>query len=422
MNQEDKANKNDEEPGSLSVGNGPSKNISVTSGDALDLSKYDVVAIPIDPERAKATLDSLVPLAGAAADAAGQWNQVLVRFPKGYGWKDTTFRKTPGYKGWKQAGIYKGKGYKGQTAIKQAKLQPAAVANLALQGAAIVVGQAYMTEINEQLGGIQEGVTAIQRDMRAEREAKLEAQLEKLREYVSCYSEIDANPERRQAVLNGIENISVGALEAWKFQVRSLELLGDSLHGGFVDNRTVVSKVDEFRVRDREAAAAYVLCAAAEQVAMQYSQDFSPERLERERDRADRRLEEYAKARSAVQASLNERVNHMVGNIAAIPDEVDDGYERQNPIFDTVHDAAALANRLTPLAVIGEGRRRTKLRKRSLHEAVSEESSVKDAADAEMAAIDRMDFAYNKADAILVDGKGVRFLREKGEDDKKHDA
>lgn len=103
----------------------------------------------------------------------------------------------------------------------------------------------------------------------------------------------------------------------------------------------------------------------------------------------------------------------VVGNIAAIPEEVDDGYERQNPIFDAVHDAAALANRLTPLAVIGEGRRKTKLRKKDLHEAISKESPVKDIADAETRVIDRLDFAYNKADSILVDEQGIRFLKKR---------
>ena len=81
------------------------------------------------------------------------------------------------------------------------------------------------------------------------REAKLEVQFEKLQEYASHYDEIAADPARRQAVLNGIEHIGIGALERWKFQAKSMELLGDSLHGEFMDDHTVVAKVDEFRLR-----------------------------------------------------------------------------------------------------------------------------------------------------------------------------
>lgn len=245
------------------------------------------------------------------------------------------------------------------------------------------------------------------------REAKLEVQFEKLQEYASHYDEIAADPARRQAVLNGIEHIGIGALERWEFQAKSMELLGDSLHGEFMDDHTVVAKVDEFRLRGQGGYGRLcpVCCGRAGGHAV--SQDFSPERLKMERERANKRLKEYNKARSAAQVSMDDRVERMVGNIAAIPEEVDDGYERQNPIFDAVHDAAALANRLTPLAVIGEGRRQTKLRKKNLYEAVSKESPVKDIADAETRVIDRLDFAYNKADSILVDEQGIRFLKKR---------
>lgn len=152
-----------------STGADDEKEISVTSGDDLELSEYDAVALPLDLKRAKAMVKGLVPLAGAAVDTAEQWNQALVKFPKNYGWADMTPRKAAEFKGYMQAGIEKGKdGYQGQIAVRQAKLQPAAVANLVLQGAALAVGQAYMTEINDQLGEIQEGIAAIQGDMRAD--------------------------------------------------------------------------------------------------------------------------------------------------------------------------------------------------------------------------------------------------------------
>ena len=46
----------------------------MTSGDDLELSEYDAVALPLDPKRAKAMAKGLVPLAGAAVDTAEQWN------------------------------------------------------------------------------------------------------------------------------------------------------------------------------------------------------------------------------------------------------------------------------------------------------------------------------------------------------------
>lgn len=71
--------------------------------------------------------------------------------------------------------ILKDNKFQSQAAIKQAKLQPAAVGNLALQGAAMVVGQMYMVEINKQLEDVAGGIAAIQEEMRLERESKIEA-------------------------------------------------------------------------------------------------------------------------------------------------------------------------------------------------------------------------------------------------------
>lgn len=147
-----------------------------------------------------AHVDALIPLAANAANAATQWNQAIVRFPKGMGWNDLLNRKTPGWEEWKQLGILKEGKFKPQAAIKQANLQPAAVANLALQGAAIVVGQVYMTEINKQLEGMQSGISALQEEMRFERDSKLEASFELLREYLTNYAQISDNPEKKQAV------------------------------------------------------------------------------------------------------------------------------------------------------------------------------------------------------------------------------
>lgn len=107
-------------------------------------------------------LNAMIPAVGSAVDAAAQYGQAIVRFPKGTNWSDLLNRKTPGWEGFKQLGILKDGKFQPQAAIKQAKLQPVAIGNLALQGAAMVVGQAYMVEINKQLDEITEGISSIQ--------------------------------------------------------------------------------------------------------------------------------------------------------------------------------------------------------------------------------------------------------------------
>ena len=74
---------------------------------------------------------TLIPMAAKAADAAAQWDHAIVRFPEGAGWNDLLNRKTPGWEEWKQLGVLKDGKFQPQAAIRQAKLQPVAVANLA---------------------------------------------------------------------------------------------------------------------------------------------------------------------------------------------------------------------------------------------------------------------------------------------------
>lgn len=152
-----------------------------------------------------------------------------------------------------------------QAAIRQAKLQPVAVANLALQGAAVVVGQAYMAEISKQLEGIESGIAAIQQEMRLEREADIEARFEKLLEYLAQYDEISTNPERRQAVHNAIEGICVETLKAWKFQVKAMRDYGVRIERSKrMKDDEVRARLHEFQSKERDAQAAFRLFLAAE--------------------------------------------------------------------------------------------------------------------------------------------------------------
>ena len=81
--------------------------IKITPSLNMDLSEYEVVPFEIDPAEAKAQANLIIPLAANMANAAEQWNQAIVRFPKGCGWNDLINRKTPEWKGYKQLGILK---------------------------------------------------------------------------------------------------------------------------------------------------------------------------------------------------------------------------------------------------------------------------------------------------------------------------
>lgn len=138
-----------------------------SDADDVDLSLYRVVEIDPESVGGRDFFDSLIPLAGNVAEAAAQYDHAIVKFPDGIGWNDLLNRKTPGWEQFKQCGGFGKNGkFNPQAAIRQVKVSPAAVANIALQAAAVAVGQAYMTEISERLNGIEEGVSKIQRGVR----------------------------------------------------------------------------------------------------------------------------------------------------------------------------------------------------------------------------------------------------------------
>lgn len=393
------------------------------AGDNLDLALYEHVTLDSDSIGAGAYVDTLIPLAGNIADAASQWDQAIVRFPEGAGWNDLLNRKTPGWEDWKQLGILKDGKFQPQAAIRQAKLQPVAVGNLVLQGAAMVVGQAYMTEISKQLDGIQSSISAIQQEMRMEHESNIEANFELLREYLALYPQIIEDLEKRQSVRVALEDVKKDALAAWLFELRATELLDKKLSTSRkVKNDDVLRNINEFRSRERDAQAAFLLLVAAGHASMQYDSDFSAQRIALERDRLQKAFGSYASARSSIQETLNGQIKNISGNLIEIPDAVDDGYTAVNPFFDAVHLVNQNAQRLWLPAMRDEAVRNLDEKKQRWSKAVLTDNPIAQIGNARSDELDRMNFIYNRADTMVIDERGVHFVVLNGGKQETQDA
>lgn len=373
----------------------------------------DAEQVAFDAKDIGIALDRLAPLVPAAADAAAQYGQAIVRFPEGAGWHDLMGRKTPGWEEWKQLGILKDGKFQPQAAIKQAKLQPAAVANIAMQGAAMAVGMAYMAEISSQLEGIEEGIAAVQEEIRLERESKVKAAYGMLREYAATYEERAGNPEKRQAVLVAVEGIKLEARSAWEFQLACMDALGTKLSSAkAMSDEKVKDCGQDFLLRERSASAVYKVLLAAEQVGMQYEGDFSSKRIARERAEASAWLEDYSTRRSFVQAALSSRVEAMKGGMVAIPERREDDYEPQNLFLDAMHEVAVMAPMLTPLALRKEAVRKLEMDKKDLDGLAESENPLCGDAEQSDTQLAMQDFVYNKANALVIDGDSIRFIED----------
>ncbi len=117
--------------------------LSIIDGDELATltdGRVKAISKPI-AGRMAGFADALIPVATAGADAAAQYGMAIVKFPEGVTWGDLCVRKSDG---WNLLSSFKDGKFNDMAGIKQAALQPTAVANLAMQGAAVAVGAAYM--------------------------------------------------------------------------------------------------------------------------------------------------------------------------------------------------------------------------------------------------------------------------------------
>lgn len=360
--------------------------------------------------------DSLVPLAAAGADVAAQYTHAVVKLPAGKTWADLVDRKCGD--GWKMLNVKgEGRGLGEMGAIKQVGLSGPAVANLALQGAAVVVGQAYMAEISSRLDNIEKGISAIQRDMEREREAKVESSFAMLRRYARHYDEFAADPAKRQAVLVEIESIIRDAHAACSYQLKVMKDLARELSKGRRSKRDdVQSMVAKLKRAERNTAVAFQLLACAQQVSMQYDQDFSPKRIKREREELQQILDEYCKAHDQAFDNVSKKISNLKGKPLAIAAAADDSdYVTDNLFFGIGHAVARQAARIAPPAMRDTAKSEVISTRNALRqEAASGRDVVADTCRAQSENLDRLDLVYNKADAVVIGKDKVRFLKLAG--------
>ncbi|MCD8315928.1 MAG: hypothetical protein LUB61_00770 [Eggerthellaceae bacterium] len=170
-------------------------------------------------------LSVLIPVSVNAANTASQYGSAIVQFPPGKGWSDLIDRKSIG-EGWKMLNVSgKGKAFGAQGAIKQAGLAAPAVANIALQSAAVIVGIAYMNEISNRLDRLESSVQEIQIVMERERTSVLIGAYETLKRYSLRYEEYASSPIKLTAARSEIESIMRDLENAWAFQSGTMNSL-----------------------------------------------------------------------------------------------------------------------------------------------------------------------------------------------------
>ena len=216
----------------------PPINIEVISTDSL--SNISILAKVEEDSNCKSNLfrtaDAFLGLASNVIDIAEGANLYKVEVPSGYSLNDlVSSKKNPEAV---RALVKDSKGHlNGDISLKAAGISPAQIASVGLAAAAMVVGQAYMTEIDDTLQRIDAKLDTIVAMIASEQKAKIKNALDIARAYSGLYDEYQAKPpEAKQAARNEIEGKynDIGQVIDW-----ITEQLSD------VQKRTVEAKAKE---------------------------------------------------------------------------------------------------------------------------------------------------------------------------------
>ena len=148
---------------------------------------------------------------------------------------------------------------------------------------AVLVGQAYMTQINDRLEGLSNGIAEIQKSMESSRESELESHFDALERLVLMFDEYGSDQSKRTVALQVVEDATRATQLACHFESKELREIGAG-----ASRREKVSKGDvEGLIRrlkkvEGHASVAFQLLLAARQAGMRLECDYTNGRIEKE--------------------------------------------------------------------------------------------------------------------------------------------
>lgn len=376
------------------------------------------VALPAG-ERVAAAVDALIPLAANTAQTANEFGLAVVKFPEGVGWADLCVRRSDG---WSLLSSFKDGKFNEMAGIKQAGIQPAAAANLALQGAAVAVGMAYMNQINDKLDGLQSGIEAIQRDMERERNAELKAAYDDLARLALKYEEYGDNAEKRQVGLQIIENATHEGTKAWNYQLGCIKDFAAEVQGKKrLSAERIMEEAERLSSMEARAAVAFQLVVVAQHVGMRFEGDYTEKRIETDAQITERMAGAFSSARGDARLKLSAKISKVGGKPLALAERRADDYVARNTVLGILHEAEENANRLNPVRMRSKAKADISEKRAKLQDAVSTENAVREIVERNKEELEALRFAFNEADTLVIKpGNVILFKREEanpGKDD-----
>ena len=355
-----------------------------------------------------AALNALVPLVANVGQTVSTLDMAIVKFPESVGWADLCVRHKDG---WNLLSNFKGGRFNEMAGIKRAGLQPAAVANLALQGAAVAVGQAYMTQINDKLESIDAGISEIQHIMERERDATLKGAYDKLKRLALKYKEFGTEPEKHATALLIIEDATSAAEVAWNYQLAAIrDYTSEVASKKRLNPNQIEEEFTRLSAMEKRASVAFQLIVASQQMGMRFENDYTKSRIGTDTKLIEDMAIEYSFVRGDAHAKLAEKISKIKGTPFALADPDEGNYKSANPVFDVLHAGMVSVGRVNPMRMREAAKNNLLRKKASLQDIISTENTIRSIADAYEAELSELSFAFNEADTMLIEGDTVRLL------------
>ena len=360
---------------------------------ALKDSAVRTVRLPVGSKAAIAA-DALIPFGANVAQGVNEIGMAMVRFPEGVGWADLCSRKAPEWDGYKLLSSFGSDG------------------NLALQGAAVAVGMAYMNQINEKLDGLQSGIEAIQRDMQRERDAELKAAYDALDRLTLKCQEYGASAEKRQVALQIIEDAQCEANKAWNYELECMKDFSAEVRARKrLSAEKIAEEAEKLSAMETRAAVAFQLFVMAQQIGMRFEGDYTRQRIETDGQITRRMADGFSPVRGEARLALSEKISKVGGKPLAIAERSEDGCEVENVVLGLLREAGKNVNRLNPMRMRAKAKADISEKRAKLQDVVSNENVVREIADRNEEELETVNFAFNEADTIVIGPDNVTIFK-----------
>lgn len=366
-------------------------NVEVLSVEDLD-GLHVIAKVESKPNGSNmlARADGALQLASDVLEAIPEKGLFKVEVPDGFTLQDLVPAK--GDDGAFRAIVKDSKGkMAGQAKLREAaKINPTQIAGAGLAAAAMVVGQAYMTEISDSLHSIDEKLDKVAAMIADEQRAKLMNALDIAKDYSRLYEDYRQKPDALSAARNEIERCynDVGAVLDWTtLQLGGLEKKARDAKASEKELRPILEELHS--LEDQFGMSLKALSALG--MTRMYYDGAADERSSLiERDRILEKSSGFLKKRASVAGTLEVKIGAMKGTPVALPKGND-----RNPLRNLTS--------MTPRAAARRNLLETKVRMQS--DLRTAQASAKEDARACTEGIRKIAAASRDSKTILTDGE-----------------